>query len=226
MKRSNRIINIFRGFVLLMVAVTMALIIVNRDKITVDRIVNLAPEHYALAAVVFLLFYAVKSISFVFPVTVLKVSAGLVFGPVLGTLVNLLGEAVCLTLPFLLARLILPNANERLFQKYPQAAFLIDRFQSRELLLPLLLRTMGFLPMDVISAVLGLTNLRYSRYILGSLCGVLPGVVVATCLGNAIREPSTPAFYLSLAISFLLSLFGVVSFLLLVRGGKTEQNDW
>lgn len=200
-------------------------IAINIDKITVDNIVNLAPQNKLLAVLVFVLLYVMKSFSFVFPVMILQISAGLVFGPFWGILVNVLGSAACVTGPFFLADFIAPNARKRLVKKYPAVERMLDSYEGRGFFLPFFLRVLNFMPIDVVSCVLGLMKLEYFKYVSASVLGLLPGIIVATVLGDAVRDPSRPAFFISIAVAIVISGASAITFTLVARKKKRDMDN-
>lgn len=216
--------NLCRGLVVAIVIVLMVVLLLNREFFTVEAILNLTPGDLITAGVVFILFYAIKSISFVFPISVLQICAGLIFGPVWGIVVNILGEAVGLTLPFCLARFIFPNAKDKLFDKYPRIEEAVNRYREREFTLAFLLRTMGFIPIDVGSSAMGIMKLHFKNYFWGSLCGVLPGIIAVTCFGSAVRNPGSVVFFVSLGFSALISAVGTITFFVVVRKNKPQKS--
>lgn len=214
------IVNLFRGLLVLIIITLVIILLLNREYFTVEAILNLTPGDLITAGFVFILFYAIKSISFVFPISVLQICAGLIFGPRWGFVVNILGEAVGVTLPFFLARFIFPNAKDKLFSKYPKIEDAVGRYRDREFMLAFLLRTMGFIPIDVGSSAMGLMKLDFKKYFFGSLCGVLPGTIAVTCFGSAVRNPGSAAFFISLGFIVLVSAVGTIVFFIIMKKNK------
>lgn len=86
-----------------------ALCLIFRDSLNAQTILHYTPENLWLAALALLAFYAVKSLSVVFPLLALYVCAGLLFPVPLALAVNLLGLFVCVSLPYSLARCAAPG---------------------------------------------------------------------------------------------------------------------
>lgn len=88
-----------------------------RKDLSVEKILRYTPKEPVKAALLMLVFYAVKSVSFVFPIAVLQLAVGHLFSTGTALLVNFLGRAV--TLEFLTGwdvfpalpwwRILLPN---------------------------------------------------------------------------------------------------------------------
>ncbi len=74
--------------------------LVSGGTFSVEAVLRYTPERPALAAAALVLFYAVKSLSVVFPLVVLEIAGGHLFSPPVALVVNCLGLAVCSTIPY------------------------------------------------------------------------------------------------------------------------------
>lgn len=179
--------------------------ILFRDSLNAQTILHYTPDNLWLAALVLLAFYAVKSLSVVFPLLALYVCAGLLFPVPLALLINLLGLFVCISLPYGLARFAGADLVDKLQKRYPKIARLNELQQGSELFFAFFLRVVGVLPGDVVSMVLGAAGMTYWKYVLGSLLGMLPGMMAATIAGSAVSDPTSPVFLVTVSITVLLS---------------------
>lgn len=198
-----------------------ALCLIFRDSLNAQTILHYTPENLWLAALALLAFYAVKSLSVVFPLLALYVCAGLLFPVPLALAVNLLGLFVCVSLPYSLARCAGAGLVDKLQKRYPIIARLNELQQGSELFFAFFLRVVGVLPGDVVSMVLGATGMTYWKYVLGSLLGMLPGMVSATIAGASVSDPTSPVFLATAAVTVLLS---AGSFLFWRRRERNRQS--
>ncbi len=198
-----------------------ALCLIFRDSLNAQTILHYTPENLWLAALALLAFYAVKSLSVVFPLLALYVCAGLLFPVPLALAVNLLGLFVCVSLPYSLARCAGAGLVDKLQKRYPKIARLNELQQGSELFFAFFLRVVGVLPGDVVSMVLGATGMTYWKYVLGSLLGMLPGMVSATIAGASVSDPTSPVFLATAAVTVLLS---AGSFLFWRRRERNRQS--
>lgn len=198
-----------------------ALCLIFRDSLNAQTILHYTPENLWLAALALLAFYAVKSLSVVFPLLALYVCAGLLFPVPLALAVNLMGLFVCVSLPYSLARCAGAGLVDKLQKRYPKIARLNELQQGSELFFAFFLRVVGVLPGDVVSMVLGATGMTYWKYVLGSLLGMLPGMVSATIAGASVSDPTSPVFLATAAFTVLLS---AGSFLFWRRRERNRQS--
>lgn len=110
------------------------------------------------------------------PGVILTVLGGLTFGTGYGTLYVIVGANLGASLAFGLARVLGREFVEK-HVKGPIDA--IDRqLRNQGLLRVLQLRLIPLVPFNVLNFACGLSGVRYSHYLLGSLVGMLPGIFV------------------------------------------------
>lgn len=165
-----------------------------------------------IAPVIFILLYAVATVAFL-PGTPLSLLAGLVFGPVLGTLWIVIGATIGATLAFLVGRYAARDlvegwtANNERIRKLDEG---VERQGWRMLLIT---RLVPLFPFNLQNYAYGLTKIRLLTYVgLTSVC-IIPGAAVYAFAGGSLanaREDLTTTFvYLGVAAV----LFVIVSFI-------------
>ena len=97
-----------------------------REDLSVEKILRYTPKEPVKAALLMLVFYAVKSVSFVFPIAVLQLAVGHLFSTGTALLVNFLGRAVTLALPYWMGRFSGASMVESLTAKYPKLKTVVD----------------------------------------------------------------------------------------------------
>lgn len=180
-------------------AAILAAALTQVDDWSVEGLLSLAPGSLWAAAGLTLLFYAFKSLSFVFPVVVIQMAAGALFPLPAALAVNCGGLLVSSLLPYGVGHWSGQGAAEKLMDRYPRVRGVVERCRERKVLFPFLLRMVGVPPMDVASMMMGSMGMELKPYLLGSMLGFIPGMVAVTILGEHVTEPGSPAFVLSLA---------------------------
>ena len=97
-----------------------------REDLSVERILSYTPEEPVKAALLMLGLYAVKSVSFIFPIAILQLAVGHLFSTGTALLVNFLGRAVTLALPYWMGRFSGASMVESLTAKYPKLKTVVD----------------------------------------------------------------------------------------------------
>lgn len=198
----------FKFLPLIACAVFMILLLTSGREITVQTVLSYTPRFPFTAAIVILLLYALKSVSFAFPIAVLQIATGHLFQTPAALLINFLGRAITLSIPYWIGRFSGSDLMDRLQKKYPRLEEVCSKQEQKPVFISFLLRTFCFLPGDAVSLYLGATKIPFPYYLTGGILGTTLGVVLSTILGSSITEPGSPAFWLS---AFLMALTAVAS---------------
>lgn len=206
--KRERIKRLLKFLPVIICAAFIILPLASGKEITVEAVISYTPEAPLAAAFVILLLYALKSMSFVFPVAVLQIATGHLFRTPAALLINFSGRAITLTIPYLAGRFSGADTVKKLTGKYPGLDEICSRQGQNPLFISFMLRTFVFLPGDAVSLYLGAIKIPFPYYLAGGILGTALGVVLATILGSSITEPGSPAFLLS---AFLMTLAAVLS---------------
>lgn len=189
------------------------LFLIGSDRqITAESLTQQAPESQVAAAAVFLLLYAFKSLSVVLPLALFHVAATLVFPLPVALVVNLLGVWVACSVPFLLTRFSAGSSIEHLTQRHPKLRQLREFRIGGDFLFAFFTRVVGLFSCDAVSMYLSAAGLRYWPYAAGSVLGFAPQAVCITLMGDAIRDPSSPQFVISLLAMALSTVVAVAAY--------------
>jgi len=142
----------------------------------------------------------------VVPATVLQVGAGLVFGPWLGFGLTLLGDLIGALVGFAIARRWGHQVVRTRLSAAEQGAFddLCVRITPTGMLL---LRVLPGPAYTLVSFAAGCSSMPWWRYLLGSLLGVAPGLLVLTVAGDL--STSNPGLAVGIAVGFVLLMVGI-----------------
>lgn len=173
--------------------------------VTPEGLLHHAPRQPLVAAGFLLLLYAVKSLTMVFPIIVLNVVGGFLFDPLTAILVNSVGVAVELAIPYWVGRVSGSAVAQRLCHKHPRVDALASQTAENPFFSSFFLRLISCLPGDAVSLYFGAIRMPFGTYLWGSFLGTIPGVIPATLLGMSITDPTSPLFWLALALNAVLS---------------------
>ncbi len=101
------------------------------------------------------------------------------------------------TIPFLMGKKAGADVLVQLRQKNQKLELLQDLQSENEFFIAFIIRTIGMLPGDLVSMYLGASNMRYSRYISGTVLGLLPAIIAFSVMGMSIDDPGSPEFIIS-----------------------------
>ena len=138
--------------------------------------VGLAP-----AVAIFLILYAARPLV-LFPSTIMGIASGITFGPIIGSVVTLIGELLGAGLAFSLARLLgrrwIRDHEWELLARWD------ERMSENGLLTVCLMRLLS-IPFDSVSYACGLTGIGLRDFLLGTMLGGTFYILTVTLLGGS-----------------------------------------
>lgn len=173
-----------------------------------------------MAALFFLVLFALKSLIVILPIPLIYISVGILFDPMEAIILNILGMAICTALPYWIGRWSGAGFLGSLVKKHPRLKHLMAFEQDNEFFLSFFVRAIGFLPCDIVSLALGSLEVNFKKYMAGTAIGMLPGLIASTLIGDAITDPGSPQFIIS---SVLIVVIATVSALVYSRMVKSRR---
>jgi len=181
--------------VLLLLVVGLALLAYGdllgvREQVT--RLFDLAERYRSspLGAAIVLATFVLGSLVLV-PITLLITATAASMGPLAGFLYALMGSVAAAGVTFLLGRALGRERVRRLAGRRVNAV--MRRVAGHGVLAVALLRLVPLAPFSVVNVVAGVSEIRLRDFLAGSALGLLPGIALATLLGNQlgalIRRP-------------------------------------
>ncbi len=198
---------------LLLILIWMEVIILiylHRDKLTADGILHFTPENPWLAALVILGLFALKSISVMLYSGILFVADGILFPLPVAILVNVIGGAIMLSIPYWIGKRTGASAVERIKGKYPKAEQLGAFRSENDFFFAVILRIIGIVPCDVASMYMGAVQVSFPKYLFGSLLGILPSIVLYPIMGMGVQDIHQPQFWIALGIKGALMIISAL----------------
>ncbi len=139
----------------------------------------------AVGPLLFIVVYTLRPLV-LFPATLLTLGAGLVYGPVLGIGLTLIGSNLSAMVAFFIGRflgdgLLNDEHSSKLIQRYAQ------RLRSNSFETVLIMRSV-LLPYDVVNYLCGVLQINWRAYLLATIIGSLPGTVAFVLAGASIKS--------------------------------------
>jgi len=169
-------------------AILIVLVVVNRNKITADLIVNYTPSNLFLAAVVMLLLFALKTMSVFFYSGILYAASGFIFPLPAALLVNALGLMMMISEGYLNGRFLGSDLVGTVSEKYPTITPILKLEDKRPFLFTLLLRMMKIINFDMGSMYMGATRAAFGPYAAASFLTVVPELILFAVVGKGISD--------------------------------------
>ncbi len=153
------------------------------------------------------------------PRTIFTVTAGLLFGSVVGVAIAVTATALAAVVAFWLVRLTGGAFMERFADRGP-VVWSRQRLDHSGLLAVTSLRLIPALPFSLLNYAAGLSGVRFVPYLLGTVLGTAPGTIALVVLGDAVTGRVHPAL---LAVSVIGGLAGTIGTVVVARRPHQER---
>lgn len=173
----------------------------NIRNIDIDMVADFLESKGGLAVLLFLGIYMCKPIFVIIPAAAVSFVGGIVFGPVAGFILNMIGFFLSGTLAFYLARFLGKDFVQRVIKG--KVLEISGNMREKGFKILFLLRLPPILPYDPLSYTCGLTDIRFRDFILASLLGVVPETLCYSIMGRSIFEPFSIKFIIPVVILIL-----------------------
>lgn len=174
------------------------------------EIFELAPENYFAAIIYLMGMYALKSLSVVFPVAVLYISSGMIFPLYIAIIVNIVGIAVSLSIPYAIGFFSRNKSSNEIIKSYPKLNQISSFRKNNETFFVFIVRIVGIVPMDVVSIYMGSVGIPYKKHLFVSILAMLPDLLAITAIGATITDPTSLRFILSCTFKILISVLSII----------------
>ncbi|WP_156677486.1 TVP38/TMEM64 family protein [Nocardia sp. Root136] len=161
-----------------------------------------------LLPLLFFLFYAVVAVAPV-PRTVLTVTSGVLFGPILGSVIALGATAVSATSALLGVRAVGRDRVAR-HLTHPAVRTIDERLARRGWLAVAALRMIPMAPFSIVNYCCGLSSVRVRPYLVATLVGSAPGTIATVVLAGSLAGGTHPIAITVSAICLSLGLIGLI----------------
>jgi len=161
------------------------------------------------APLIYIILFTIVPLT-LFPDSILAIAGGMIFGIANGAIYTMIGAVCGASLSFYLSRTFGQTLLKSLLSKHPNLS--TEKFKSKGFLFILILRLIPLIPFDIISYSAGLSEIKYKDFILATVLGIIPGVLVFTNIGDKSIDIGSDAFYVSLAL-----LIGLISITVLIK---------
>ena len=210
MNRKDKIIKYAKLLSAVIWIILFIFLICNRRYMSASVITEYSPKNELLSALAMLMLYLFKTVSVIFPYKVLQLTVGMQFSLIPAFFINLIGSAISFAIGYLMGRIYSTEAVKRIVEKNKKLSLLIQRQSSNIVFFSFFLRTLLFLPLEAVSMYFGAVKADFKKYMLGSILGMLPNIVISTIMCDNISKPASPAFFVSVVLFILISFIAVI----------------
>ena len=201
--------------ILIFAAAAAAVLVLNSifgwsDYITGDGLELLkktAKENIHLASAVYVAVTVVGCVALALPGVTFAVFAGLIFGPIWGTVLCSLATTIGAVLAFAAARYFLKDSVKPMAMKNKYIKkWLFDEGDKNQLFILMLTRLIPLFPYNLQNFAYGVTDIKLSVFTIGSLVFMLPGTAMYTIGTAGIADSENRWLYLATAAVLAVSV--------------------
>jgi len=148
-----------------------------------DRIQHWVKRYGALGPIVLIFAMTVQMFMLIVPNILLFMIAIICYGPVWGTLISLAGVAASSTLGYFIGKKLGPRAIDRFVSQNTQnkMCIFIERYGTKAVAI----MRLSSLSSDALGFVAGILEMSYKKYILATLSGILPVIILIAIYGRS-----------------------------------------
>jgi uncharacterized membrane protein YdjX (TVP38/TMEM64 family) len=150
-----------------------------------------------LGPIAYILLFAIGP-SFLIPGAVMTIAGGLAFGAFWGAIWSLMGANLGALVAFAAGRFLGKSFVAGLFGE--RFRHLLDRLVRNGFFVILYLRIVPVIPYNALNMLAGASPITFRDYFWASVIGMIPGTVLFAFLGDALWHPTSPRFFLALAL--------------------------
>lgn len=202
-KRIARIAGVI--FIIIITVVVIKKFPVERMRAAIDRSGSLAP-------LVYISLFMITPIFFI-PVFAYILAAGLLFGLMRGILYTLIGCILNCTIMFYLTRCFFSARIRNFLSKHLSSHIQEKIFSSDQEKLAVtffILRLLPFVSYSFINYAAGLTEINFFAYLLSTVLGIMPGLLIFLNIGDKAIDQQSPEFIMAIFFLIVLAVISII----------------
>lgn len=184
----------------------------NRDNL--KFLENMLEENLVLAMLIYIGITIVGCVVLALPGVTFAIAAGLLFGPVLGTICCSVATALGAMLAFVVGRFFLKDSIKPMVMKNRYIKkWLFDETGTNEIFILMITRLVPVFPYNLQNFAYGITDIRFSTYSICSLIFMLPGTAMYTVGTAGLADRENRVLYIGIALVLAAAVMGLGVFL-------------
>lgn len=219
-----KVLQILSALFMLSMVVTM-LVLMKKFNINIDNAAEFATYIKGgtfTVGLIIIAFTVIKSFALVFPPAVIFAVSGLLIDNLwVAILINFIGVALSVILPYYLGRFTGKDMLDTLKEEFPKIKKLDDFAGENEFMVVYVVKASGVIPSDLMNVVYGAMNINFMKYFIASNIGMLPFNILFTLLANK-GDLSNPY---SLLYIIPIPVFVVIMSIVVKKMTKEKTNE-
>lgn len=189
-----------------------------------DRFKDFVAEHWIVGTLIFIAVCVVQVVIAFIPGEAVEIAAGVIFGSWFGTILCLIGITLGSIVIIFLVRIFGRKFVESLYPREKIDSLPILREPKKRNVTIFLLFLIPGTPKDLITYIIGLTEVSIPMYVLLTTVARIPSILMSTLGGDAFSEGKIVKAVIIFAIAAIISGAGYLIYLSIQKIGK-KRND-
>lgn len=220
----NRKLWIFIGLIILIVILNRIFDWSGCLTDSLGFLTELIRENLAAAIAVYLVVTVVGSVILALPGVTFAIAAGLLFGPLLGTVLCVMAATAGAVLAFLAGRFFLRDSIRPVAMKNRYLKkWLFDESGKNQLFVLMITRLVPVFPYNLQNFAYGVTDIGFGTYTIGSFLFMIPGTAMYTVGTAGIADAGNRALYIGTAVVIAAAV--ILAGVILKRKYLGEEED-
>lgn len=223
MKNKNNLLKIFILIIILVVS------ILSYKYINLQVLEKYIADFGIAAPIIYIISFIILPIFF-FPVPVLALVAGILFGVVNGSIYTIIGALINSAIMYYLSLFFTSNIKNKINSKIKNDKIknaMLGNNQKSLFILFFVLRLIPLVSYNIVNYISGLTKIKISTYLISTFLGITPGTIVFLNAGSKLKDVNSIEFLY--AIIFLIALIilsiALLKFYIKDRNGNNNNSN-
>ena len=175
---------------------------------------NMVQDNHLLAVLIYTELTIVSCVVLALPGVKFAIIAGLVFGPVLGTICCSVATTLGAMVAFVVGRFFLQDSIKPMAMKNKYLKkWLFDETGSNEIFILMITRLVPLFPYNLQNFAYGVTDIKFSTYSICSLIFMLPGTAMYTVGTAGLADKENRILYIGIALVLAVVVMVLCAFL-------------
>lgn len=212
--RKNKKLLIFIGIIIIVLIADRFLGLSGKVMSTLNYLEILVDENLLLAVLLYSGLTIVGCVLLALPGISFAIAAGLLFGPLLGTVCCSVATTIGAMIAFIMGRFFLKDSVEPMVKKNKYLKkWLFDNPGKNDVFILMITRLVPLFPYNLQNFAYGITDMSFSTYSVCSLIFMLPGTAMYTIGTAGIADSDNRILYIGIAIVLGVIVMGIGAYL-------------
>lgn len=153
-----------------------------------------------LIIIVIFLLYLLRSLSMMYPFTILYIISAMVFPPVQSFVINMLGMAFTFAFRYYTGQEMGEGYLNKVLSRYHVINRVMEEEGRGSPFVLFALRLVPFFPINTVSQLYGTIEYSFGKYMLLSVVAIAPRLISFSFIGNNVYDPLSSSFFVPLTV--------------------------